>query len=68
MAHGPEGDASRAAVEPPHEKASSDGDDQGSTDAENQISTKVTSDDEAIAQIIGVGILEFGVVLHRSAS
>ena len=54
-AHDPEGDFEQL----PAAKLEQD----GSSDVEGQ--PKFTIDDSAMAQVIGVAILEFGVVLHR---
>ena len=58
-AHGPE----------PQNKPADKDSDRDSTDAEKGLSRPSNSlDDSASAQIIGVAILEFGVLLHRCVS
>lgn len=63
-AHGPEGNDNREAVELSPEDGAGSSDKQ-KLDDEETLHKHATMDSSVAAQIIGVGILEFGVVLHR---
>lgn len=75
VAHGPEGSPEPGPASPRSpdvegmrlEKTDKDSETGHSVNrAEDAAHVKIMTDESAMAQLIGVGILEFGVILHRS--